>query len=481
MSASPSLLAQAADTVDGFQRALTIGLFAVFVIMTLVITLRASRNNSTAADFYSGGRSLTGMQNGVAIGGDYMSAASFLGIAGIIALSGYDGFLYSIGFLVAWLIALLLVAELLRNSGKFTMADVLAFRMRQRPVRIAAGVSTIVVSIFYLLAQMVGAGALVSLLLGVTSDAAKNITIAAVGLLMIFYVTVGGMKGTTWVQIIKAVLLMTGTTFITVLILIKFGGSVSNLLGTAAAESGKGDAFLSPGQRYGTDAQGIAGKLDLLSLGLALVLGTAGLPHILTRFYTVPDSKAARKSVLWAIGIIGSFYLMTIALGFGAAALVGPEAIRAQSGASGNTAAPQLAQVLGEDFFGETGGTILLAAHRGIESITLDRGSMHLKDELMPRYAELIYNGFWFTPEREMLQAAIDHSQAMVTGQVTVKLYKGNVTVIGRTSPYSLYDQDLVTFEEGKVAYDHNDASGFIKLNALRLRVAAKRDKRVKG
>ena len=371
MSASPSLLAQAADTVDGFQRALTIGLFAVFVIMTLVITLRASRNNSTAADFYSGGRSLTGMQNGVAIGGDYMSAASFLGIAGIIALSGYDGFLYSIGFLVAWLIALLLVAELLRNSGKFTMADVLAFRMRQRPVRIAAGVSTIVVSIFYLLAQMVGAGALVSLLLGVTSDAAKNITIAAVGLLMIFYVTVGGMKGTTWVQIIKAVLLMTGTTFITVLILIKFGGSVSNLLGTAAAESGKGDAFLSPGQRYGTDAQGIAGKLDLLSLGLALVLGTAGLPHILTRFYTVPDSKAARKSVLWAIGIIGSFYLMTIALGFGAAALVGPEAIRAQSGASGNTAAPQLAQVLGEDFFGETGGTILLAVIAAVAFATI--------------------------------------------------------------------------------------------------------------
>jgi len=363
-------LAVAANAVEGGQRVLTIALFLAFVVLTLVITIRASRNNATAADFYSGGRSLTGPQNGVAIGGDYMSAASFLGIAGIIALSGYDGFLYSVGFLVAWLVALLLVAELLRNSGKYTMADVLAFRMRQRPVRVAAGISTIVVSIFYLLAQMVGAGALVSLLLGVNSTVAKNITIVAVGALMIFYVTVGGMKGTTWVQIIKAVLLMTGTTLVTILIMIHYGFSVSALLGDAAARSGKGDAFLNPGLRYGTAAQGIAGKLDLVSLGIALVLGTAGLPHILTRFYTVPDSKAARKSVLWAIGIIGSFYLMTIALGFGAAALVGPEAIRAQS-TSGNTAAPQLAQEIGRIFFGETGGTIILAIIAAVAFATI--------------------------------------------------------------------------------------------------------------
>ncbi|CAA9465418.1 MAG: Putative symporter YjcG, partial [uncultured Solirubrobacteraceae bacterium] len=318
----------------------------------------------------AGGRSFTGPQNGVAIGGDYMSAASFLGIAGIIALSGYDGFLYSIGFLVAWLIALLLVAELLRNSGKFTMADVLAFRMRQRPVRVAAGISTITVSIFYLLAQMVGAGALVSLLLGVNSDAAKNITIIAVGALMIFYVTVGGMKGTTWVQIIKAVLLMTGTTLVTVLVMVKFGGSVSALLGDAAAASGKGQAFLEPGLRFGTEAQGVAGKLDLISLGLALVLGTAGLPHILVRFYTVPDAKAARKSVLWAIGIIGSFYLMTICLGFGAAALVGPDAIREQS-PSGNTAALQLAEAIGQDFFGSIGGTVMLAIIAAVAFATI--------------------------------------------------------------------------------------------------------------
>ena len=349
---------------------LTTFLFLSVVALTIGITFWASRQTKTAADFYSGGRSFSGFQNGLAIGGDYMSAASFLGISGAIAVYGYDGFLYSIGFLVAWLVALLLVAELLRNSGKYTMADVLAFRMKQRPVRVAAGISTITVSIFYLLAQMVGAGALVTLLLGVTSDTAKNITIVAVGALMIFYVTVGGMKGTTWVQIIKAVLLMTGTTLVTILVMIKFGGSVSALLGEAAEKSGKGDAFLNPGLKYGTEAQGIAGKLDLISLGIALVLGTAGLPHILTRFYTVPDAKAARKSVLWAIGIIGSFYLMTICLGFGAAALVGPAAIKAQNPA-GNTAAPQLAEAIGREFFGDTGGTILLAIIAAVAFATI--------------------------------------------------------------------------------------------------------------
>ena len=192
------------------------------------------------ADFYAGGRGFSGFQNGLAIGGDYMSAASFLGISGAIALCGYDGFLYSIGFLVAWLVALLLVAEMLRNSGRYTMADQLAFRMRQRPVRTAAATSTVVVSIFYLLAQMVGAGALVALLLDVSSDTAKNITIFAVGALMIFYVTVGGMKGTTWVQIVKAVLLMAGSALIVVLVLAKFGFNLSDLLGTAAVQQRQG-------------------------------------------------------------------------------------------------------------------------------------------------------------------------------------------------------------------------------------------------
>ncbi|HTE73229.1 MAG TPA: cation acetate symporter [Actinomycetes bacterium] len=360
----------AATDVSGGQQALTTILFLSFVAITLFITLRASRATRTAADFYAGGRSFSGLQNGVAIGGDYMSAASFLGIAGIIALYGYDGFLYSIGFLVAWLVALLLVAELMRNSGKYTMGDVLAFRMRQRPVRAAAGVSTIVVSIFYLLAQMVGAGALVSLLLGVSSDTAKNLTIVSVGALMIFYVTVGGMKGTTYIQIIKALLLMTGATVLTLMVMFKFGWNVSDLLGTAAEKSTDPEGFLEPGLRYGKDITDAAGnldekatlysKLDLVSLGLALVLGTAGLPHILIRFYTVPTARAARKSVVWGIWIIGSFYLMTLALGFGAAALVGPKAIIDQDPA-GNTAAPQLARVIGEDYFGTTGGTIMLA------------------------------------------------------------------------------------------------------------------------
>jgi cation/acetate symporter len=314
-----------------------------------------------------------------------MSAASFLGIAGIIALSGYDGFLYSIGFLVAWLVALLLVAELLRNSGKYTMADVLAFRLKQKPVRTAAAVSTITVSIFYLLAQMVGAGALVALLLGIkpgqtfagmSADTAKVATIVLVGILMIVYVVVGGMKGTTYVQIVKAFLLMCGALLMTVLVLAAFKFNLSGLLGAAAAKSGQGSAFLEPGLRFGKEVAGDAtqtfyNKMDLLSLGIALVLGTAGLPHILIRFYTVPNARAARKSVLWAIGIIGVFYLMTLALGFGAAALVGGKAITAQDKA-GNVAAPLLAQALGERYLGGvTGGAILLAVIAAVAFATI--------------------------------------------------------------------------------------------------------------
>ena len=273
-----------------------------------------------------------------------MSAASFLGISGSIALYGYDGFLYSIGFLVAWLVALLLVAELLRNSGRYTMADQLAYRMRQTPVRCAAATSTIVVSIFYLLAQMVGAGALVGLLLGVDQPGVKNLVIVGVGVLMIIYVTFGGMKGTTWVQIVKAVLLMVGSLLITILVLAQFGFNLSELLGAAAEKSGKGEAFLEPGLLYGKD---LVGKIDFLSLGLALVLGTAGLPHILIRFYTTPTAHAARKSVLWAIGLIGGFYLMTLVLGFGAAALVDTGQGSQIQTSSGNAASPLLAQAVG--------------------------------------------------------------------------------------------------------------------------------------
>ncbi|MBV1937263.1 cation acetate symporter [Streptomyces sp. BV286] len=346
-------------------RPLIIALFAAFVVATLVITVWAGRQTKDAADFYAGGRQFSAFQNGLAVSGDYMSAASFLGIAGAIALFGYDGFLYSIGFLVAWLVALLLVAEPLRNSGKYTMGDVLAYRMRQRPVRTAAGTSTIVVSIFYLLAQMAGAGVLVSLLLGITSDAGKVAIVALVGVLMIVYVTIGGMKGTTWVQMVKAVLLISGTLLITFLVLLKFDFNVSDLLGSAAKNSGQGAAFLEPGLKYGLTT---TSSIDFISLGIALVLGTAGLPHILIRFYTVPNAKAARKSVNWAIGIIGGFYLMTIALGFGAAALISKAEI-VESNPAGNTAAPLLALHLGG--VDSAWGAILLATISAVAFATI--------------------------------------------------------------------------------------------------------------
>ena len=323
---------------------LNITIFAVFVVITLAIVLKASRRNSTAADYYAGGRAFTGRQNGIAIAGDYLSAASFLGIAGAIALTGYDGFLYSIGFLVAWLVALLLVAELLRNTGRFTMADVLSFRLKQRPVRMAAAISTLVVSFFYLLAQMAGAGGLVSLLLGLDGKTAQSVVIALVGVIMIAYVLIGGMKGTTWVQIVKASLLIAGSIVMTVWVLGKFGFNLSSVFGAAVDNSPKaGEKILGPGLKYGKSD---LTKIDFISLSLALVLGTAGLPHVLMRFYTVPSSKEARKSVEWAIWLIGLFYLLSLVMGYGAAALVGPAEINAAPGKA-NSAAPLLAFHLG--------------------------------------------------------------------------------------------------------------------------------------
>ena len=332
---SPALLA----AEDLGEPAVNLAIFAAFVVVTLVIVLRVSRRKAGASEFYAGGRNFTGPQNGVALAGDYLSAASFLGIAGAVALYGYDGFLYSIGFLVAWLVALLLVAELLRNTGRFTMADVLSFRLQQRPVRAAAGLSTLIVTLFYLLAQMAGAGGLVALLLGVDTKAGQGIVIAIVGVLMIAYVLVGGMRGTTWVQIIKAGLLIIGAAVMVVWVLSKYSFNVSDLLGASVDKAGaKGSKLLDPGAQYGKSS---LTKLDFLSLGLALVLGTAGLPHVLMRFYTVPSAKEARRSVVWAIWLIGIFYLFTLILGFGAGALVGPKAIAAAPGKA-NSAAPLL-------------------------------------------------------------------------------------------------------------------------------------------
>jgi cation/acetate symporter len=347
--------------VEGSSPLLNIGIFAVFVVITLAVVIRVSRRaTSNAKDFYTAGAAFTGAQNGIAISGDYLSAASFLGIAGAIALYGYDGFLYSVGFLVAWLVALLLVAELLRNTGKYTMGDVLAFRMRQRPVRAAAATSTLAVSFFYLLAQMAGAGGLVALLLDVKSRTGQSIVIAVVGVLMIAYVLIGGMRGTTWVQIIKAVLLIVGAGVMTLWVLALSGFNLSALMGDAVNQAGSvGEKLLNPGAQYGKNG---TTRLDFISLGVALVLGTAGLPHILMRFYTVPTAKEARKSVVWAIWLIGIFYLFTLVLGYGAGALVGPDTIKKAPGAA-NSAAPLLAYQLG--------GTVLLGLIAAVAFATI--------------------------------------------------------------------------------------------------------------
>ena len=348
--------------------ALNIGIFIAFVVATLAIVIKVASGKKSAEEYYTAAGAFSGRQNGIAIAGDYLSAASFLGIAGAIALQGYDGFLYSIGFLVAWLVALLLVAELMRNTGRFTMADVLSYRLQQRPVRLATAISVLCVSLFYLLAQMAGAGGLVSLLLGVSGELAQNLVIAVVGVVMIAYVLIGGMKGTTWVQIIKAVLLIAATAIMTFWVLGKFGFSLNGLFSgavdtTAASTNAKtaaaAEKLTTYGMKYGKDT---TTKIDFISLSLALVLGTAGLPHVLQRFYTVPTSKQARKSVEWAIWLIGGFYLLTLVVGFGAAALVGPDKINAAPGKA-NSAAPLLAYALG--------GSPLLGIVSGIAFATI--------------------------------------------------------------------------------------------------------------
>ncbi|PRY44403.1 cation/acetate symporter [Geodermatophilus tzadiensis] len=354
-----SVLAADGATATVGNPAVNISIFGVFVLITLVITFRASRNNKSAADYYAAGRNISGTQNGLAIAGDYLSAASFLGIAGAIAVYGYDGFLYSIGFLVAWLVALLLVAELMRNTARYTMADVLAFRMRQGPVRTAAAISTLAVSLFYLLAQMAGAGGLVTLLLGVTGEAAQALVVVLVGALMIIYVLVGGMRGTTYVQIIKATLLIAGALVMTLWVLALYGFNLSSLLGDSVANAVEGRDVLAPGAQYGATG---TSKLDFVSLGLALVFGTAGLPHVLMRFYTVPTAKDARRSVVWAIWLIGIFYLFSLVIGYGAGALVGPETVLGAPGAV-NSAAPLLAF--------ELGGTVLLGIIAGVAFATI--------------------------------------------------------------------------------------------------------------
>ncbi|TCO53696.1 solute symporter family protein [Actinocrispum wychmicini] len=320
-----------------------VSIFLGVVAVTLFTVYRVNSRNATAADYYAAGARFTGLQNGIALSGDYLSAASFLGIAGAIAVQGYDGFLFSVGFLVAWLVPLLLVAERFRNTGRFTMGDVLSFRMRQRPVRAAAANATLVISFFYLLAQMAGAGALVALLLDVHSTGGQALVIGVVGVIMISYVLIGGMKGTTWVQIIKATLLIVCVALMSVFILGKFGFNVSNLLGKAVEQSSLGQAALEPGAKYGKSG---TSKLDFVSLSLGLVLGAGALPHVLMRFYTVPNAQQTRRSVVWATWVMVLFYLCTLVIGYGASAIVGSTAIAQAPGAE-NSAAPLLAYHIG--------------------------------------------------------------------------------------------------------------------------------------
>ena len=312
--------------------------FAIVVGVTMVITYFASKRVTTATDFWAAGRGLTGPQNGFAIAGDYMSAASFLGIAGLIYLFGFDGFLYSVGFLVAFLTVLFLLAERMRNSGKYTIADVLAFRLNERPARAAAALGTLSVVAFYLIAQMVGAGVLIEGLVGIDFWLAVLLT----GAFMIIYIVAGGMLATSWVQIIKAFMLMAAAVVMSVWVLVKIGNPL-DLFTDARSKSSDGEDYLKPGLFLDT-------PLDTVSLGIGLVLGTAGLPHILMRFFTVPDAKAARASVMWAMVLIGAFYVMTTFLGFGARAILGRGGEEA-AGATGNFALPTLADELGGELF----------------------------------------------------------------------------------------------------------------------------------
>jgi len=336
---------------------LNIVLFLLFVGATLYVVWRVSRTTSTTTSgYFTGDSSFTGTQNGFALAGDFLSAASFLGIAGGIAVHGYDGFVYSVGWVVAWLVGLLLVGEMMRNTGRFTIGDVMAYRLRQRPVRVAAALSTLIISFFYLLAQMAGAGGLIALLLNIHDRAGQSIAIAGVGLLMIFYVLVGGMKGTTWVQIIKAVILLLCMSFLTAFLLGRAGFNLSSIFDKAAKASPLGSAVLAPGDLYGRN------PLDFVSLALALALGICSLPHVLMRFYTVPGARDVRKSLTWAVGAMILFYFCTLVVGYSATSIVGVDRIKAAP-AGENSAAPLLAAAVG--------GPVLLAVVAAVAFATI--------------------------------------------------------------------------------------------------------------
>src|SRR5512144_791702 len=350
---SGTALAQGA--VEAKFRWLTFAVFGAIIAVTMYVTYLAAKRVKNVADFYAAGGGVSGLQNGWAIAGDYLSAASFLGIAGLISLYGYDGFMYSVGWLVAYITVLLVIAEPCRNIGKYTMGDILAFRNDPKKTKTVAALSTITVSTFYLTAQMVGGGVLIKTLIGIDYE----ISVIGVGILMLAYVVFGGMKATTWVQITKAVLLVTASIILVMLVWAPYGFSLPGYLQSVVADPdvqkqvakllGDKAATMTPeelGQRFLEPGLFLKNPIDQISLGLALVLGTAGMPHILMRFFTVPTAQAARTSVIWAMGIIGGFYVLTLFLGTGAAMLVGPAKI-ALIDAGGNRAGPLLAQFVG--------------------------------------------------------------------------------------------------------------------------------------
>ncbi|WP_395717344.1 cation acetate symporter [Prosthecobacter sp.] len=398
---------------------IAVWMFLAFVVATLGITIWAAKKNTSAGAYFAAGRSITGWQNGLAVAGDYMSAASFLGISGMIALFGYDGFMYSVGWLVAYLTVLIVVAEPLRNAGKYTMADLLAYRLTPRPVRAMASLSTITVSTFYMVAQMIGAGTLVKLLLKDLPWISTEAAIIGVGVLMVVYVVFGGMLATTWVQIIKAILLMTGTIFLSVLVMKNFGYSFSKFF-DAIANLTYVDAktklevtrnFLEPGMKFGAEVTKGWGPLDLISLGLALVFGTAGLPHILVRFYTVPDAKTARVSVVWAMVIIGTFYILTTFLGFGAATILKPDHI-----VTDNMAAPQLAETLGGPiFFAFISAVAFATILAVVAGLTISASASFAHDF----YSNVLHHGKENRPGQEVKVARIT---AFVVGAISIFL-----------------------------------------------------------
>ena len=354
LASQTAFAAEGGAVADKFKW-LTFLVFGLIIGLTMYVTYRAAKQTSSAADFYAAGRSVTGLQNGWAIAGDYLSAASFLGIAGLISLYGYDGFMYSVGWLVAYITVLLVIAEPCRNIGKYTLGDILAFRNNPKAVKTIAAISTVTVSTFYLTAQMVGGGILVKTLIGIDYE----VSVIAVGILMLTYVVFGGMKATTWVQIIKAILLVTASILLVMFTWGQYGFSLPGFLQAVvdnpdiqkqvAKLVGDAASTMSPqelGQRFLEPGLFLKSPIDQISLGMALVLGTAGMPHILMRFFTVPTAKDARVSVIWAMAIIGGFYVLTLFLGMGAAMHVTPSAI-AGLDKGGNMAAPLLAQFVG--------------------------------------------------------------------------------------------------------------------------------------